>query len=571
MIKKLGYIEEISFYLFAFFCCFPQKISSLFLIIYGTIFFVNIIVKFKNEGKISINCCKGTIPSWILIAFSVYSFLTIFYAENSQLVLSRIFEQRLTLLLLPFIAILQRSKIDFILFLKIFVLGNFFFIVYSYFYIFYQYWVVKEPVLHRDFLSNFTHVCCQLQYRTYACLNIVISYAAIVYLLLKREISIAVTLIYFITSFFFFILNNSRAEDIALLVVFVTLLIYTFKRNKMQTISIFVLGCSLLFLSVKIFPYSRLAQQFYKFEKIKKLSALDDPRICIWDCALDLANSSICRGLGVNNYEEKLVEEYEKRDFKQGVISKYNTHNQFLGFLLEFGLVGSILLLILLLSIYFVSEKERRLFYFQLTGILIISFFFENMLDRYAGCATLALFVLSNSFTHRTLNNKSPKNLNSVLFLLSCVVYLLFFITFYFNKNHNNACTIDYTLFSSIEDTDEKIYEFFEEKEHPSSSEGYIKAFNEIAVVRSEREERKSFQIDCLVDTSYQGEIVGVSIEDENRTSIDVEVYDMNRKGEWQTLSVNISKGSQCVVLFTITHLINPLPIKLKNPRIVNL
>lgn len=265
MIKKLAYLEEIAFYLFAFFCCFPQKISSLFLIIYGTIFLVNIVAKLKNEGKISINCSKGTIPSWILIAFSVYSFLTLFYAESSQLVLSRIFEQRLTLLLLPFIAVLKRSKIDFILFLKIFVLGNFFFIVYSYLYIFYQYWVDNEPVLHRDFLSNFTHICCYLQYRTYACLNIVISYAAVVYLLLKKEISIVVSLIYFITSFFFFILNNSRAEDIALLVVFATLLSYTFKRNKLQTISIFVFGCSLLFLSVKFFPYSRLAQQFYKF------------------------------------------------------------------------------------------------------------------------------------------------------------------------------------------------------------------------------------------------------------------------------------------------------------------
>ena len=173
MIKKLDFIEEICLYLFVFFCCFPQKISSTFLIVYGAVFLLNRITQLFVNKTFSIIISKRTIPAIILICFSLISFITLIYVDSTESALKRMFEQRLTLLLLPLVALLKQNKLDFSAFFKVFVLGNFFFVVYSFLYVIYQYWIIENVILQRDFLANFTHICCALQYRTYACFNLV--------------------------------------------------------------------------------------------------------------------------------------------------------------------------------------------------------------------------------------------------------------------------------------------------------------------------------------------------------------------------------------------------------------
>ena len=126
MIKKLDYLEDLSFYLFALFCCFPQKISSAFLIFFGVVFLFNSLTRFYIEREFAWNISKGVIPAFILLLISVISFLTIFYADNVELVFKRIFEQRLILLLLPIVALLRKRKLDFWAFLKVYIIGNFF-------------------------------------------------------------------------------------------------------------------------------------------------------------------------------------------------------------------------------------------------------------------------------------------------------------------------------------------------------------------------------------------------------------------------------------------------------------
>lgn len=569
MIKKIDYFEDFLFYLFAFFCCFPQKISSTFLILFGVVFLFNSVIKFYISREFVWNVSKRLMPAFILLFISLLSFITIFYADNVELILKRVFEQRLILLLLPIVALLRKRKFDFLAFLKVYIWGNFFFVVYSCMYVGYQYWVADNVMLHRDFIDNFTHVCCLLQHRTYVCLNLVISYAALFYLLTKNYVSKRFSIVYFVITFLFFILNNSRAEDIALLVVLGTILFYTFKRSKIKTLCVVIIIVLLGFVSIKVFPESRLSKQVEKIVEQKNIRALDDPRIYIWESAISLAKDHILCGLGVNNYEKPLTQRYEQFDFMQGYISNYNTHNQFLGFQLEFGIVGVVLLLVLLLSFPLYSERNKRLFYYQLSGILFVSLFFENMLDRYAGCATLALFVLVFSWEDYSKNKLANVIGDKICYLFSFVLILLLLITTYKDKSNEYGYFFNKNLFSRLSEG-EKVYDFVEEAETPFIDKLDIVAFREFAVLNVLPEQKVFFEIQCKVDTSYTGQFVGVSFEDKLRNPKGLDLYDLNRKGEWQTLQLQIPSGRSCVVLFSRTSEFNRNPIQFRNPQVRN-
>ncbi len=569
MIKKIDYFEDFLFYLFAFFCCFPQKISSTFLILFGVVFLFNSVIKFYISREFVWNVSKRLMPAFILLFISLLSFITIFYADNVELIFKRVFEQRLILLLLPIVALLRKRKFDFLAFLKVYIWGNFFFVVYSCMYVGYQYWVADNVMLHRDFIDNFTHVCCLLQHRTYVCLNLVISYAALFYLLTKNYVSKRFSIVYFVITFLFFILNNSRAEDIALLVVLGTILFYTFKRSKIKTLCVVIIIVLLGFVSIKVFPESRLSKQVEKIVEQKNIRALDDPRIYIWESAISLAKDHILCGLGVNNYEKPLTQQYEQFDFMQGYISNYNTHNQFLGFQLEFGIVGVVLLLLLLLSFPLYSERNKRLFYYQLSGILFVSLFFENMLDRYAGCATLALFVLVFSWEDYSKNKSANVIGDKICYLFSFVLILLLLITTYKDKSNEYGYFFNKNLFSRLSEG-EKVYDFLEEAESPFIDKLDIVAFREFAVLDVLPEQKVFFEIQCRVDTSYIGQFVGVSSEDKYRNPKELDLYDLNRKGEWQTLQLQIPSGRSCVVLFSRTSEFNRNPIQFRNPQVRN-
>ena len=353
-----------------------------------------------------------------------------------------------------------------------------------------------------------------------------------------------------------------------ILLVLGVILFYIFKQNKLKTILVIIGVLFLSIGSVNLFPDSRLAIQVNKILEKKDVTAFEDPRMYIWKSATNLIKEHPIIGYGVNNYENALVAEYEKSGFQQGFISKYNTHNQFLGFQLEFGIVGPILLLILLLSFSFFSDKDERLFYFQLSGILVLSLFFENMLDRYAGCVTLALFVFSFSSINQPIRDSFKKNWDKIIYFFTIVVLLLVLFTIYKDRHNTEGYFIDKNLFSRSSEN-ELIYDFIEEIEHPSEDNGTILAFNEIAILNGNANQRTQFSIECYVDSSYNGLAVGMVVEDEARQVHGVTIYDLAEKGVWQTLHLEIPSGRKCIVLFSRIVRYNKMPIQFKNPKVI--
>lgn len=118
-----------------------------------------------------------------------------------------------------------------------------------------------------------------------------------------------------------------------------------------------------------------------------------DPRSVVWESAITIATRNLVTGVGPGDARTELVREYKRRGENSPlVIERYNAHNQFLETLLESGIPGLIILLGIIISMLYLSTKERNIIY----GIFIFTsigfFMVETILYRLAGVSFFSLF-----------------------------------------------------------------------------------------------------------------------------------------------------------------------------------
>ncbi|WP_188358229.1 O-antigen ligase family protein [Mangrovimonas yunxiaonensis] len=132
------------------------------------------------------------------------------------------------------------------------------------------------------------------------------------------------------------------------------------------------------------------------FEKIK----IHEPRYDIWKCSVEVFfnEKAYLFGNGYTHSNDLLVDCYKNEILIQKrqdwfVEKKFNTHNQFLDFLLAYGVITLILLILLLTSLIY--RGNYTFLSNSLLGALILIMFVENIFYRQLGCYLFALvFVI---------------------------------------------------------------------------------------------------------------------------------------------------------------------------------
>lgn len=186
--------------------------------------------------------------------------------------------------------------------------------------------------------------------------------------------------------------------SVALLVIFFIKNITNRKRNKILLILVLGLLFSILLgLSNNLIERMRFTNDFSSSVKIMKDY---EPRYVIWPCAVSIISSqdySLVTGLKNYQYlENKLIDCYKKTivnpDKKQFFLTKkFNTHNQFLDFLLVAGFIPFILLLAVFVTV-FISKSN---FEMKIVFLLFLAFFLvENVLYRQLGCYLFGIFAV---------------------------------------------------------------------------------------------------------------------------------------------------------------------------------
>jgi O-antigen ligase len=212
-----------------------------------------------------------------------------------------------------------------------------------------------------------------------------------------------ISLILFVSLYFL----SSRAAFLASIILLPIYFLnkhFSLKRYRFAYLFIIAGSMLLVFVSLKNQRVKILTKNISNHSNSKP--AIIDSRFIIWKAALKIYERNIIFGVGTGDVQDELVKEYLKINNKELIEKKLNVHNQFIEFMLENGLIGFVLFISLLVTMFYIAISKWNPLYLIYLFIIVIFFFFESMLYRLAGIAFFAIF----SFLPLHLNSLNLKN-----------------------------------------------------------------------------------------------------------------------------------------------------------------
>ena len=221
-----------------------------------------------------------------------------------------------------------------------------------------------------------------------------------------------ISIIIFVLSFFFVLFVNTRMALFNGLIGFVLVFFgevfrkYNFKKViGTLTILIAVLGM-VLFIFVQNNPYMKekySSVTFAYMDKVGKLDEIEHPeakvfnslvtRVSIWKSAWELSLKYLPFGVGASDGKTELVSYFKQTN--QHFLAKYEfpTHNQFLDFLIKFGILGPLVVLLYLFTIAYLGSSLKNAIIFSFFFLFFTSNLTDDFLLRFDGIAFSGLWM----------------------------------------------------------------------------------------------------------------------------------------------------------------------------------
>ena len=212
-----------------------------------------------------------------------------------------------------------------------------------------------------------------------------------------KSIFILINLFYL---YFLLILDSSINK----ILVFIPLLyiLYTLKWKKKV---ITLLGLSLLFSTIllyKIYPILISNIEFYQIipDVDESKVILDFTRKHIYQYSLNiwLQSKNYLFGIGTSGFIEQLNEDLRKLNYPE-IFNKtitYNTHCDYLKFLVSGGLINLFLYLTCIFYLIYLSYKNNTFLFFSIFILVFSNSLIENYFDRIWGVYIYCFFILLN-------------------------------------------------------------------------------------------------------------------------------------------------------------------------------
>ena len=220
------------------------------------------------------------------------------------------------------------------------------------------------------------------------------------------------SVIVFLLSFFFVLFVNTRMALMNVLAGIVIVLFFEIsskfntKKIVLTAITVVFLVTAITFFFVQKDPYMKekySTTTFAYMDKVGKLDEIDHPeikvfnslvtRVSIWKSAWELSVKNLPFGVGASDGKTELNKYYKATN--QHFLAKYEfpTHNQFLDFLLKFGILGPLVVFLYILTIGYLGYDLKN-------GIILsffLIFFTSNLTDdfllRFDGIAFSGLWL----------------------------------------------------------------------------------------------------------------------------------------------------------------------------------
>lgn len=170
---------------------------------------------------------------------------------------------------------------------------------------------------------------------------------------------------------------------------------------------VFLAGVT-VFLLFGIYLYKFQSHNFYLFQRFSieltwdtnietgteiNNRVADDSRNARWTAIWETIMKKPVFGYGAGSETAVLKNTYAENDLWISLERNYNTHNQYLYYLLEYGFLGLIVFLAFFSVNIIKAIKLKDMFVVSFITAILIVFFFENYMYRSMGNLTMALFL----------------------------------------------------------------------------------------------------------------------------------------------------------------------------------
>jgi O-antigen ligase len=208
----------------------------------------------------------------------------------------------------------------------------------------------------------------------------------------------------FVLAYFFFtcilFLLSSKSAIISSLILTLCIAIYFNTRWATSPIKKVLAISSFVCLTVVFVLFNPRLQVLNNTLSISQFTEINpnaqfghDLRILSWDASLEVIKHNLFFGVGEGNKAEALQAVYQQKAYVVPARENFNSHNQYLDFLIGGGLVG---LFFYLTGLFFLGRKSIKESNFPLLAFLLIFSFnalFENLLSRYWGLLFFSVFI----------------------------------------------------------------------------------------------------------------------------------------------------------------------------------
>jgi len=134
--------------------------------------------------------------------------------------------------------------------------------------------------------------------------------------------------------------------------------------------------------------FSENINSFY----IKEKGQVSDPRLARWKGIIKLINKKQIFGYGTGSEKKALSEMFQSKGMVHSYKKQYDSHNQYLSILVEFGFIGFSFFIFHLISNLYFAIKHNNIEFVSILLILIIVSLVENVLSRNNGITFFTFF-----------------------------------------------------------------------------------------------------------------------------------------------------------------------------------
>lgn len=367
-----------------------DKINPIFIF---SLMIIQGIVLFRPDEKVKF---KTTPYFWMLMALYGLNLVGMLYTEDVSKGFNTITRQISFVLFPLFYSVYRVQNIG--LLLKLFVISVFGFILTFELHTLYRFFYKSDIFpLDLELFFSYRYTGAELtkffeMHNAYFGMYIMFAHVIILdYLRRTKKNYIIILLLLLIAFQSLFLLQMVAKTAIVLNILLITCsLAYILIKRKLYKTLLFSIGLlafagwfSVKHLNITV---SRIADRMEQLQQGDNSELETRPRM--WSAAIPVIKENYIIGTGTGDVKRALHAEYEKR----GIKIRSNVHNQYIDYLMRFGIFGLGLFLAVFAYSLIHAIKTNNYIYFCFTIIIMVCCFTENILSRQWGITFYAAF-----------------------------------------------------------------------------------------------------------------------------------------------------------------------------------